>query len=152
MKTLAHEHDKTEILRRLRTLHPGCVRRWGRMSVHQTISHLADAWQMAMGQRPVADESSAFARTVLKWMVLYAPLRWPADIRTCAEIDAERGGTRPAEFAADLVKLEALVELATRGRNGREWQNHPLFGRMSEAAWLRWGYRHMDHHLRQFGR
>ena len=30
-------------------------------------------------------------------------------------------------------------------------QIHPLFGRMSEAAWLRWGYLHVDHHLRQFG-
>jgi hypothetical protein len=28
---------------------------------------------------------------------------------------------------------------------------HPIFGPMSEAAWLRWGYLHADHHLRQFG-
>jgi hypothetical protein len=28
---------------------------------------------------------------------------------------------------------------------------HPIFGAMSERAWLRWGYLHMDHHLRQFG-
>jgi hypothetical protein len=26
-----------------------------------------------------------------------------------------------------------------------------VFGRMSQAAWLRWAYLHMDHHLRQFG-
>jgi len=26
-----------------------------------------------------------------------------------------------------------------------------MFGRLSDAAWLRWGYLHMDHHLRQFG-
>jgi hypothetical protein len=30
-------------------------------------------------------------------------------------------------------------------------QAHPIFGPMSDAAWLRWGYLHMDHHLRQFG-
>lgn len=28
---------------------------------------------------------------------------------------------------------------------------HPGFGRMSQSDWLRWGYRHVDHHLRQFG-
>jgi hypothetical protein len=28
---------------------------------------------------------------------------------------------------------------------------HFLFGPLSEAQWARWGYRHMDHHLRQFG-
>jgi hypothetical protein len=29
---------------------------------------------------------------------------------------------------------------------------HPIFGRMTEAEWMRWGYLHTDHHLRQFGR
>jgi len=28
---------------------------------------------------------------------------------------------------------------------------HPIFGGMSERAWLRWAYLHTDHHLRQFG-
>jgi hypothetical protein len=28
---------------------------------------------------------------------------------------------------------------------------HPVFGQMSESAWLRWAYVHTDHHLRQFG-
>ena len=28
---------------------------------------------------------------------------------------------------------------------------HPLFGRMTNGEWGRWGYRHVDHHLRQFG-
>jgi hypothetical protein len=29
---------------------------------------------------------------------------------------------------------------------------HPFFGPMSREDWLRWGYLHADHHLRQFGR
>jgi hypothetical protein len=29
---------------------------------------------------------------------------------------------------------------------------HPIFGRITRAEWLRWGYLHADHHLRQFGR
>jgi Protein of unknown function (DUF1569). len=28
---------------------------------------------------------------------------------------------------------------------------HYLFGPLTEAQWARWGWRHMDHHLRQFG-
>jgi hypothetical protein len=28
---------------------------------------------------------------------------------------------------------------------------HPLWGRMTEWEWGRWGYLHTDHHLRQFG-
>jgi hypothetical protein len=27
-----------------------------------------------------------------------------------------------------------------------------MFGPMTEKDWMRWGYLHADHHLRQFGR
>jgi prephenate dehydrogenase len=30
--------------------------------------------------------------------------------------------------------------------------SHPMFGPMSPEDWMRWGYLHADHHLRQFGR
>jgi Protein of unknown function (DUF1569) len=29
---------------------------------------------------------------------------------------------------------------------------HPIFGPMTAKDWMRWGYLHADHHLRQFGR
>jgi hypothetical protein len=32
-----------------------------------------------------------------------------------------------------------------------DWPPHPILGRLSRGQWMRWGYRHMDHHLRQFG-
>ena len=54
------------------------------------------------------------------------------------------------EFAADLARLEALLEHVAAARD-LDGQRHPTFGRMSEGAWLRWGYLHVDHHLRQFG-
>ena len=88
---------------------------------------------------------------MVKWVALYLPLRWPLGIPTTAEVDQERGGTRPAEFAADVALLEALVERFTARTRSLDRKPHPIFGTLSDAAWLRWGYLHMDHHLRQFG-
>jgi hypothetical protein len=58
------------------------------------------------------------------------------------------GGTSPLEFAADRARLLenfadfcGCAELATP---------HPMFGSMQRADWLRWGWLHADHHLRQF--
>jgi hypothetical protein len=31
-----------------------------------------------------------------------------------------------------------------------EREPHPVFGPMTRVDWLRWGYLHVDHHLRQF--
>jgi hypothetical protein len=151
MKTLAKAQDKAEILRRLRDLRPDSVRRWGRMSAHQMVCHLCDAFRVATGEKPVRDADRLMRRTVVKWIALYGPLRWPPGIQTTPEVDQEREGTRPVEFAADLARCEALVECITTDPATCEGRMHPIFGRMSRAAWLRWAYLHTDHHLRQFG-
>jgi hypothetical protein len=106
---------------------------------------------MGIGQKPVSRVGGVLHRTILKWSVLYVPMRWPRAIVTVAEIDQELGGTKPADFAADVAQLESLLELVTAPPRDFDWQPHPLFGAMSAGAWLRWGYLHMDHHLRQFG-
>jgi hypothetical protein len=151
MKTLARHADKTEILRRLNTVRPDSVRRWGRMSPHQMICHLNDSVRVATGERAVSPASGPLQVTLVKWIALYLPAPWPAGIQTRPEVDQEMGGTAPLDFAADVAEQIALLEfLATRPKSFT-WPRHPIFGRMSQADWLRWAYLHSDHHLRQFG-
>lgn len=151
MRTLASRRDIDGLRRRIESLRPDQRALWGRMSAHQMVCHLGDALLMALGRKPVRPTTSLFKRTVLKAIVLYAPLRWPRGIETSPEIDQRLGGTEPADFAADLARLEKLIEDATAPQRTLDGSVHPLFGRMSDAEWLRWGYLHLDHHLRQFG-
>ena len=151
MKTLARPYDKAEILRRLKEVRPESVRRWGRMSAHQMVCHLSDSLRMGTGHKPVSHATSRLHRTIVKWVALYLPLPWPGGILTRPEIDQEIGGTKPVDFAADVAELEALLELITAQTRSFDWHVHPIFGKMSDTAWLRWGYLHTDHRLRQFG-
>ena len=152
MKTLAHQRDKEEILRRLATVRVDSPRRWGRMTAPQMICHLADAFQGVIGERPVTQAQSLFRRTVMKWVALHVPLPWPAGIPTSPEFDQAAGrGTTPADFAADVARLRSIVEKVTSGAVPVPWTAHPYFGPLSARDWLRWSYLHMDHHLRQFG-
>jgi hypothetical protein len=121
------------------------------MSAHQMICHLSDSFRMAMGQKSVSDATGPLQRTVVKWIALYVPVRWPPGILTRPEIDQLCAGTRPADFAANVAELETLMKLVTTRDKTFRWAAHPIFGTMSHAAWLRWAYLHMDHHLRQFG-
>jgi hypothetical protein len=150
LKTLSRPRDAADIVRRLRSVRPESVARWGRMSAHQMVCHVADAMRMALGERPVRAATGLRQRTLLKWTVLYLPLPWPAGIVTRPEIDQEAGGTKPADFAGDVAQAEALLELVVMPRR-TTWPAHPIFGPMSHEAWLRWAYLHTDHHLRQFG-
>jgi hypothetical protein len=152
VKTLARAGDKAEVLQRLSAVRPDSARRFGRMSAPQMVCHLGDAFRAVIGRMPVSDATGLLQRTVVKWIALYLPLRWPGGrILTRPELDQEGGGTRPGEFAADVAEVAELVELITARPRPFAWQPHPIFGRMSDAEWLRWGYLHMDHHLRQFG-
>lgn len=150
MKSLAREADQAELLQRLRTVSPESRARWGRMSAHQMVCHVADAFRMALGEKPCRPTAGWVGRTVLKWTALYAPLPWPAGIATSAEIDQQQAGTRPSDFAADVERAAALLGLAARPLPTPR-PPHPVFGPLSEPAWFRWGYLHTDHHLRQFG-
>jgi hypothetical protein len=151
MKTLRNDRDKAEILDRLHALRSDSRRRWGRMSAHQMVCHLTDSFRMLHGTRPVSEASGPMQRTLVKWIALYAPVRWPAGIATRPEVDQEVGGTKPDEFARDVADLERMVELMVAAGSSLNGRAHPIFGPLSSPAWLRWGYLHMDHHLRQFG-
>ncbi len=121
------------------------------MSAHQMVCHLSDATLMAMAQKQVSPATTLLQRTLVKWVALYFPIPWPPGLLTRPEIDQLVSGTCPTDFDADVADLISLVEhFVARGRDA-DWPAHPIFGRLSRASWLRWGYLHMDHHLRQFG-
>jgi len=152
MKTLASKFDKEDVLKRLRQVQPETPRRWGKMTPHQMICHLSDSFKTAIGERQVnGDKSNLLTKTVVRWIALYAPLKWPHGVPTMAENDQERGGTPPAEFQRDVDQLEAIILRITNTQRDFKWSRHPLFAEMSERDWMRWGYLHCDHHLRQFG-
>lgn len=148
---MAREPYRTEILERLRAVRPDSTPRWGRMSAHQMVCHLADAFRMALGEKPVGEVGSPLRQRFTKWIALYAPLPWPPGIETRPEIDQYCGGTGPVDFAGDLREVERLATVMLSRSRGAAWPRHPFFGRMSHRDWLRWGYLHTDHHLRQFG-
>ena len=150
MKSVRHAADLAEIERRLATLTPDTRPGWGRMSASGMVCHLTDAFDAVLGHRPSSYRSTRMERTVVRLLALSLPVPWPKGVPTVAEVDQERGGTAPGEFAADMGRLRAaLHDFVTR--LPRESFSHPIFGPLSKAEWGRWGYRHVDHHLRQFG-
>ena len=152
MKSLASPADVDALRRRLRGVRADSTRLWGHMSAHQMICHLRDAFLMGTPGVPVSDVSHIANRTIVKWIALYSPARWPRGIQTRPEIDQVRGGgTTPAQFAGDVAAVVALLEVVAADPHFFDGRTHPIFGRLSRSAWLRWGYLHMDHHLRQFG-
>ncbi len=151
MKTFARDDCRVEIIERLRSVRADGARRWGTMTPHQMVCHCADACRMALGEVTPREISTGATRHVIKWIALYVPMRWPAGVPTVAEFDWRTAGAPPGAFADDVATLARLLEQVRARGGGGPWPRHPIFGGMTERAWLRWAYLHMDHHLRQFG-
>ncbi len=151
MKSFLNPADKKEIFERLGSVRPDGRRQWGRMTPHQMLCHLNDSFKCRFGEKDVAPAGNLFTRTVVKWIALYAPLPWAHGYKTMPEMDQEIGGTPPDDFERDRLQLLATIERFIEPAKETEFHPHPIFGDMSGAEWMRWGYLHCDHHLRQFG-
>ena len=120
------------------------------MTAHQAVCHLSDSFRNMMSPTAISSIATPFSRTFVRWVALHSGVPWPHGVKTRPEVDQEIGGTRPVEFTQDRRQLEALIE-EFASRSGDSLQPHPMFGRLTTREWHRWGWRHTDHHLRQFG-
>ena len=150
-KSFTNQQDITEIFSRLQSLEPNSQRQWGRMTPHQMMCHLSDAYQMGMGEREAAWAGNFLTTTVLKYVALQVPIKWAKGFKTGPAADQEIGGTKPVEFERDRQKLTTLIHRFVADTRDFQFVPHPVFGAMSVEDWMRWGYLHADHHLRQFG-
>lgn len=149
MRSLSDPAHTSEIRSRLGAVRADSKARWGRMNAHQMCCHLADSFRLGTGERGVSMASTPLPRPVMRFFALYVPMPWPKGLPTMPEADQEKAGTRPVEFKRDRAELLAIIERFVAGPDTRA--RHPLFGSISAKDWLRWGYLHADHHLRQFG-
>jgi hypothetical protein len=136
--------------RRLAALTPETSRRWGTLTAHEMICHLSDSFRGMLGERPTtAAPSSAVQRQLVRFIALHTPLPWPKGVPTRPEVDPRRQGTQPVAFEADRAELQVLMRRFVTP--GTVYAAHPMFGALSRREWMLWGYRHLDHHFRQFG-
>jgi hypothetical protein len=151
MKTLSHRTCQQELQERILAVRPQSPRKWGKMTAPQMVCHLADGFRMYLGLRPATNVSSAFLRTVIKPIALWAPLHWPHGFRTVPELDQNGDGTPPANFTHDVDGLLTLMDRMIALPSDFKWPAHPHFGHLSQEEWMRLAYLHVNHHLRQFG-
>lgn len=147
MPSLANAADRRAIESRFGRLASDTKGLWGVMTAPQMLAHCADSLRMALGDLPVKRKNIAlFRHFPLKHLVIYV-LPFPKSAPTAPELKTRT----PKPFddeGADIRALLARLDPATGSTRAKE---HPIFGSMTPEQWGALGYRHLDHHLRQFG-
>lgn len=109
MRTFESIADREAIVRRISALTQIDNRLWGKMSAHQMVCHLCDSYKSALGEKDASPATGFMQTTLIKWIALRAPMKWPKGTATRPEVEQGVGGTAPVEFEADRAELLSVV-------------------------------------------
>ena len=148
MKSLFHPADRESLSHRLAALLPDSTRQWGRMDPAQMLLHCAIGLEAATGARPMKQVLLGKLLTpFIRGMVL-----GERPFRRSSPTDPAFVVSDPREFEVERARLATLIDrFVQRGPESASKETHAFFGRLSGDEWGRLMYKHLDHHLRQFG-
>jgi hypothetical protein len=145
-KSLWAERDRQEILGRLARLTPQAQPLWGTMNASRMLMHLIGWMEMMSGEMPIASRELILRYPGIKHFAIYW-MPWPKGLPTAPELITAES----KDWAADHARLTEYYRTFDARRATKKWPEHPAFGKLSTDTWGVLGYRHTDHHLRQFG-
>jgi Protein of unknown function (DUF1569) len=147
MPSIFDSTTRAALLGRIERLSPHSKRQWGQMSAAQMQVHIGDGLRIALGTKHCAPKRGPLRFPPLRWLVIHSPIPWPQGAPTAPELL----NPHTAEWDADRAQLVAdIKQVAARGEKAN-WAEHPAFGKLSGRSWGVLMWRHIDHHLRQFG-
>lgn len=148
VKNLFNKEAYDEMLLRLNKLTPGSQRQWGKMNVSQMLAHCKAAFRVPLTDKPLP---KLFPLNLIGWMFknkLHNDTPWKPGLPTSPEfkIKDER------DFETEKKGLLELVnKFHTVGPTGAGKYPHPVFGKFTPEQWGKAMWKHLDHHMRQFG-
>ena len=152
MKSIYNPDNYNEIISRIHKLSPDSHRLWGTMSVDQMICHITDQMRLAIDEKTAKYPFNPVVQVLGKLMFVYG-FRFPKNFMTVREIkqSPEGDGTKPNNFKQDFESLiHVLNEFISKDKS-YSFSTHPAFGKLSRNEWGIMVYKHLDHHLKQFG-
>lgn len=148
MKSLFNKDTFDEVIARLNQLSPQSQRLWGKMNAAQMLAHLQQAFKVPLSEEPMPRMLLGRLLGGLMKSKLYNDSSWRKGLPTAPDfiIKDQRN------FEKEKTKLTELVSLFySLGPDKIGNHPHPFFGSFTKEQWGMSMYKHLDHHLRQFG-
>ena len=152
MKALFDPVLVKEAKQRIQQLGPESERQWGSMCHAQTLAHCTAGVEMAMGV--IRPKRAPFPASLIGPLIKSMVFRDDKPIRRNSPSSPELFLADPAqcELKCERSKLIAAIDsFATQGPACCSSHPHPFFGLLNPQQWAILMYKHVDHHLRQFG-
>lgn len=146
MKSIFDRVFMAELANRINTLNENSTAQWGKMNVYQMAKHCKMWQELIMGK---IMSKRVFIGRVIGRMALNNVLKNEKPLRKSSRTIPE---LIIKEQNGDLEKMkqEWIELLEESGNFSTTYFIHPFFGKMTKGEIGYFGYKHNDHHLRQF--
>ena len=149
MKSIFDPQDNNELIDRINQLTPITLSQWGKMTVSQMLLHCQQPVKVAQGKLKLKPN---------KLLVLFVgkaakkKLMQPQPFGKGMPPAKEFKITHEPDFEESKAELINLIQVfAKDGHSSIQDLNHPFFGNMTIEEWDALQWKHLDHHLKQFG-
>ncbi len=148
MKSIFDKAVYGELLSRIDNLQPTSERKWGVMLPAQMLNHCTHPLAVGLG-REVLKKPNLIMRILLRNFKksLYNDTPWKRNLPTVRQYKV----TSEKDFYEEKKALLELVNDFHNTQNFGQLAAHPAFGHFTLEQWGQLQYKHLDHHLSQFG-
>ena len=148
MRNLFDTDTYNETIERINRLTPSTQAKWGKMNVSQAMAHMAATFFVALSEKKLPRMFLGYLIGPFIKSQLYNDKPWKRNLPTAPMllVRDER------EFEKEKSNLlETVKKFYSAGPTGITKHPHPMFGRFTPEQWGQSMFKHMDHHLSQFG-
>lgn len=149
MKSSFDQNHTNEAITRINQLASTTTPQWGKMNVAQMLAHLNVAYDMAYTDKyPQPNFLVRWLLTRFVKTAVVGPKPYPKNGRTAPAflVAAEQ------DFEKEKKKLiDYIQKTQSLGANHFEQKESNSFGKLTASEWSTLFYKHLDHHLTQFG-
>lgn len=148
MESLFDKQGNQNIVDRINQLTPITLSQWGKMTVSQMLEHCQQPIKVSFGTLELKPNliSFLFGKSAKKQMLTQP--RFKKSLPTVKEFKITH---EPNFEEARKQLIEMVSKYADEGHSAIKVSKHPFFGNMTMEEWDILQWKHLDHHLKQFG-
>ncbi|MCR9227233.1 MAG: DUF1569 domain-containing protein [Flavobacteriaceae bacterium] len=149
MKSLFNTEAYEEVITRIHQLSESSERQWGKMEVAQMLHHCQFPLKISLKRHKTGGNPNFLLKIMGKFFKksLYNDKPWSHGLPTAKGLKV----TEEKSFTEEKDALLDLVSDFHQKKDKKKWDPHPVFGSFTPEQWGQMQYKHLDHHLRQFG-
>lgn len=147
-KSVLTQTDTQQLIERAHNLNPVTKANWGLMTATEMLVHCNLAHQGIL-KAAKSDKSATFRQLMFKFVFFHLRSEFPKLAKGPKRFQTA-GNAPDASFEEEKSKFIHILSKFPKIDYALE-ASHPVFGPLTHQQWGIFVWRHVDHHLRQFG-